>query len=80
MPYRGQEYQDKGDYDLAIADLDQAIGLNPDFANPYRHRAFAYLKKGNYIQAHADVNKALQIDPNYQSAKDLSAELQQLGY
>jgi Tfp pilus assembly protein PilF len=38
------------------------------------------MKKGNYKQARADVNKSMQINPNYQSAKDLSAELQQLGY
>jgi Tfp pilus assembly protein PilF len=38
------------------------------------------MQKGNYTQARADVNKALQIDPNYQSAQELSVELQQLGY
>jgi len=38
------------------------------------------MKKGNFSQARTDVNKALQIDPSYQSAKELSAELQQLGY
>jgi tetratricopeptide (TPR) repeat protein len=77
---RGAAYNSKENYTLAIADFAQSIRLYPDFANPYRHRAFAYMKKDNYGQARADVNKALQINPNYQSAQELSAELQKLGY
>jgi hypothetical protein len=77
---RGASYNSKGDYDRAIVDLTEAIRIDPNFANPYRHRAFAYMKKGNYKQARTDVNTALQINPNYQSAKDLSDEIQRLGY
>jgi Tfp pilus assembly protein PilF len=38
------------------------------------------MKKGNYNQARADVNRALQINPDYQSAQELSDELEKLGY
>ena len=62
------------------ADYNEAIRLDPNYAAPCRHRAFAYMQKGNYAQARTDVNKALQINPNYQNAKDLSAELQRRGH
>ena len=34
----GIAYGDKGDYDRAIADYDQAIQLKPDFVDAYNNR------------------------------------------
>lgn len=42
----GTAYADKGDYDHAIADFDQAIRLKPDLAVAYNHRGLAYKLKG----------------------------------
>jgi tetratricopeptide (TPR) repeat protein len=77
---RGAAYNNKSDWDRAIADFTEAIRLDPNYAAPYRHRGFAYMQKGNYAQARTDCNKALQLNPNYQNAKDLDAELRKKGY
>src|SRR5262249_6279407 len=61
----GWAYNNKGEYDRAIADLDEAIQLRPKLANPYSHRGFAYGKKGDYERAMADLNKAIELDPKY---------------
>ena len=44
---RGLAYDDKRDYDRAIADFDQAIKLNPNDALVYNNRGFAYRNKGD---------------------------------
>ncbi len=41
-------------YDKAIADLDQAIALQPNFAAAYTNRGIAYRGKGAYDRAIAD--------------------------
>ena len=46
---------DKGDYDRAIADFDQAIQLKPDYADAYYNRGIAYHDKGDYDRAIADL-------------------------
>jgi tetratricopeptide (TPR) repeat protein len=55
----------KDDYDRAIADYNQAIQSNPNFANAYDSRGYAYAGRGDYDQAIADCNEAIRLDPNY---------------
>jgi tetratricopeptide (TPR) repeat protein len=50
---RGAAYNNKSDWDRAIADCTESIRLDPNYANAYRHRAFAYMQKGSYAQARA---------------------------
>lgn len=60
---RGFAYYDKADYDRAIADYNQAIKLDPKFAQAYNGRCAAHNKKGEIDQALADCNQAIQLDP-----------------
>jgi hypothetical protein len=53
----------KGRFKLAIDEASKAIGLNPNLANPYINRAWAYSETGLYEQAIADCYAALAIEP-----------------
>jgi Flp pilus assembly protein TadD len=53
----------------------ESLQLDPNYANPYRHRGAAYMNKGEYAKARADFTKALQINPHYTAAKENLAEL-----
>jgi len=54
----------KGDYDRAIADCNEAIRLDPKFAEAYNNRGNAYYAKGNYDRAIADASEAIWLDPS----------------
>ena len=48
----------KGDYDETIAELDEAIELNPDDADAYLRRGYAHFLMHDYASAKADLDKA----------------------
>lgn len=52
----------------ALADISQAIELNPKDANLYTFRALAYIEQMDYNSAISDCSKALEIDPNHGEA------------
>ena len=54
----------KGNFDDALADLNEVICLNPDDAVAYHRRGIIYLRKGNFDSAIIDLNKAIEMDPN----------------
>ena len=62
---RAGEYFTKGEYELAIRDLDQAIKLNPSWPNAYNNRGRAYLKIGEYELAIQDLSKAIEFDTSH---------------
>ncbi len=62
---RGDTYFNKGEYDRAIQDYDQAIELKPDHALAFNNRGFAYHEKGEYDRAIADYDRAIQLNPDY---------------
>lgn len=51
----------KGDLDGAIADLSQAISLNPRYAAAYRDRGNVKRKKGDINGANADFNQGVKL-------------------
>ncbi|WP_341530598.1 tetratricopeptide repeat protein [Nostoc sp. UHCC 0302] len=58
----GDKYK-KRDFRGAIADLNQAIKINPNYANAYYKRGVARQELGDNQGASADYTKALQINP-----------------
>lgn len=68
---RGNNYLVRGQLDLALKELDQAVAAiktgrpNPKFAGAYYYRAVAYESKGDLAQAIDDLGEALGINPKY---------------
>jgi tetratricopeptide (TPR) repeat protein len=73
-------YDNKGDYDRAIADYNQAIRLDPDYALAYYNRGVAYVNKRDYARARADWEKVLQLDPTGADARGNLEILRGMGY
>jgi Flp pilus assembly protein TadD len=44
-----------------MADYNQAIKLDPEFASAYNNRGFAYDKKGDTDRAIADFTRAIKL-------------------
>jgi tetratricopeptide (TPR) repeat protein len=58
---RGVAYRQKGEYDRALLDYEQAIRLNPSNANAYNNRGIIYRIKGEYARAIADYDEAIWL-------------------
>jgi tetratricopeptide (TPR) repeat protein len=65
---RGFAYRRKGDLDRAIADLNEAIRLDPRLANAFSNRGYAYNGKKEYERAISDLNEAIRLDPKHSYA------------
>jgi tetratricopeptide (TPR) repeat protein len=65
---RGTEHFNKGDWDRALADYDEAIKLNPKYADGYRCRAGVLIRKKQYETAFKDCEEALRLDPKNAAA------------
>ena len=50
-------------YDLAMADADAAVQLNPKFVPALLARAFVYERTAKFDLALTDLNQAIEIDP-----------------
>jgi tetratricopeptide (TPR) repeat protein len=65
---KGRALTTSGNYEEAIAELSEAIRLQPDFARAYNARGYVYLLKRDYQRALADFDEAVRLDPNYANA------------
>jgi tetratricopeptide (TPR) repeat protein/V8-like Glu-specific endopeptidase len=65
---RANEKSDRGDIPGALADLNQAIALNPKYDIAYNNRGLIQYKQNNWSQALADYNQALAINPKNDSS------------
>lgn len=65
---QGTDKFQKRDYQGAIADLNQAIDLNPNNASAYNSRGNAYFKLREYPNAIAQYDQAIALNPDYAEA------------
>src|SRR6516165_7153200 len=61
---RANGFQFKNDNDRAIADYDQSIGLNPQYASALNSRCYEQAILGRTTTALADCNASLRLRPN----------------
>lgn len=60
---RGSAYYDRGDYDIAIADFDDALKLGASSGIIFHNRGNAWRGRGDYAKAIADYDMAIKADP-----------------
>src|SRR5690606_11354432 len=65
---RGNAFRAVREYGAAIADYDEAISLDPTYANAYNNRGIANRAAGLADRAVADFDAALRINPAFASA------------
>ena len=56
-------YRDRGDFEKALADSNEAIRLNPNDASTYGSRAVTYRAMGQLDKVLADMNESMRLDP-----------------
>jgi tetratricopeptide (TPR) repeat protein len=66
---RGKASGEKGDYDRAIVDFDQAIRLDPKYAKAYATRGEVYEAKNDPDHVIADFEQALKLNPSLPDAQ-----------
>lgn len=61
--YRGDVLLEKGEYDKAIQNCDEAIRLDPKDAEVFFYRRIAWLEMGEYDKVIQDCDAAIRLDP-----------------
>ena len=61
---RGTLYAQQKESDLALADYNEAIRINPNFSMVYNNRGIIYREQKKWELALAGYNKVIQINPN----------------
>ncbi len=62
---RGRAWTEQADYGRAMHDLDNAIRLDPNFADAFNDRGVANVSQGRFDEAMRDFDEAIRLDPNY---------------
>jgi len=75
---RSLKYFDEGNYDGAIADLNEVIRLEPDNHSAYYMRGGAYAFKENKTLAISDLEMAVKLDPQNKDYRERLEELKNI--
>src|SRR4029077_13633364 len=62
---RGRIYDDRRNYDLAYADFDAAIRLDPRTGRYFNGHGRVALERKDYDRAIIDFNEVLKLDPDF---------------
>jgi len=65
---RGNAYNYKGQFELAIADFNRGLEIQPNYKNFYNNRAQSYYLLDSLELALKDLDKAIKLDPGYLDA------------
>ncbi len=60
---RGNAYRQSQQMDKALADLNEAIRLAPEYATAYYNRGLTYQLSNRYEEAVADYSRSLELEP-----------------
>jgi len=66
--WRAACYIDLGNYDMALADLNEIVAQAPKYATVYNNRGLCYLLMGRLAEALADLDTAIKLNPAYTMA------------
>ena len=75
---RGMAHYKKGEYDLAIADNNEALRISPNYPLGYNGRGLAYYRKGDMDKTIADMEKVLEYSTDPQIREPAAKVLQGL--
>ncbi len=70
---RGNAYLNKGDSNRAMADLNQAIKLNPKYALAHYNRAIGHERMQQRELALRDYDQAIKLNPRYTGPTSIAA-------
>lgn len=64
---RGKFFQSQNynEHDKAMADFDQVIERDPEFARAYFRRSFLWLRKKDYRRTLSDLDASIRLEPTY---------------
>lgn len=74
---RGLAYALRGAHQLAIADYNKALKIDPHSAATLNNRAWVYFKSGRPAMGVDDVERSLELSPNSAHAHDTRAHIRQ---
>ncbi len=69
--WRAKAYYRQGKYPQALTDFNTSIRINPEIADYYRMRHFAFIKVAKFDKALSDIKKAALLEPNNSRNDDL---------